>query len=211
MENNLIIVKEGKPYVGTWALSKMFKVQHRYFLKALKKHSADFEKLGVVTLNNINHGLRGGRKVKEYLLNEEQAAFLSSLMKNSPSVKAFKLFLTTEFVKQRDLINKAKNSIRPPRYPGRSEIWVEIRERGKIDRRYQTDIIKKFTEYCIAQGSTHSGNYYCKITEMENKNLFHMEMLMEKVPNVRNVVGELGLSALQILDRIIGNALLEGM
>jgi len=193
--------------IGTWSLSKGFKVEHRALKKLIFKYKEEFEQLGFIAspMQQITDKKRKkGRQVEEYLLNEPQATYISTLLTNNETVRKFKLFLTKEFFRQRKLLSK----LLAQRHNAE---WLEKRANGKIERRLETDTIKSFVEYAEVAGSKNAKKYYVVISKMQNRTLFNLEFLEQKYPNIRNMVNGFGLDALKMSDHIVSEALKEGM
>lgn len=51
----------------------------------------------------------------------------------------------------------------------KDEKWLGIRWETKQVRKQETDMIKKFVDYAISQGSTHADTYYRHLTGLANK------------------------------------------
>lgn len=51
----------------------------------------------------------------------------------------------------------------------KDEIWLGIRQETKQVRKNETDMIQKFVDYAISQGSTHAKTYYINLTNIANK------------------------------------------
>lgn len=51
----------------------------------------------------------------------------------------------------------------------KDEKWLGIRQDTKQVRRQETDMIQKFVDYAISQGSTHAKTYYTHLTNLANK------------------------------------------
>lgn len=100
----------------------------------------------------------GGRPEEYYLLNEEQATFLITLLKNTDPVVEFKARLVSEFYKMRRFILERQ-----------TQTWIETRQAGKSTRKTETDTIKKLVEYAKNQGSTHADMLYITYSKLANK------------------------------------------
>lgn len=205
MDKNLLVIKDNDVFVGTWKLSKGFEVEHRALKRLVKRYQSEFEELGFVAtpLQQIDSKKRG-RQVEEYLLNEPQATYITTLLTNNSIVRKFKLHLTKEFFRQRKLLALLL-------VQKQNAEWYEKRASGKIERRLETDAIQEFIEYAKAQGSESADKYYMVISKMENAALFHLELLTQKFPNIRDVVEGFQLDSLKMADRIVGRTLKEGM
>lgn len=203
--SGLVVVKNNELYVGTWMLSQGFAVDHRYLKRMVEKYNSDFLEFGFTVASNVESGekKRGGQ-VEEYLLNEEQATYLTMLMKNTQEVRKFKIFLNKEFFRQRRFLAKLISQ-------KQNAEWLEKREAGKIERRLETDVIKEFIEYAKNQGSQNASKYYMIITKMQNSTLFHLDLLQQKFPNLRDVVEGFQLDTLKMADHAVARALKEGI
>ena len=201
----LIYLKDNDLKVGTGILSKGFNVEHRSLKRLIVKYKSEFETWGIVTtaLPQINNR-KVGRQLEEYELNEPQATYLSTLLTNNESVRKFRHKLVDRFFKMRKTLSKLLSQ-------KQNKEWLEKRAAGKIERRLETDAIKEFVDYAISQGSSNAKKYYMIISKMENKTLFHLDMLELKFPNIRDLVDGYQLSTLQNADRIIARALKEGI
>lgn len=51
----------------------------------------------------------------------------------------------------------------------KDEIWLGIRQETKQVRKNETDMIKKFVDYAISQGSQNAKRYYTNLTNLANK------------------------------------------
>lgn len=51
----------------------------------------------------------------------------------------------------------------------KDEKWLGIRQETKQVRKNETDMIQKFVDYAISQGSTHANTYYTHLANLANK------------------------------------------
>lgn len=199
---NLVQLKKNVPVVATLDMWKPLNVTHRAIMILINRYRSKIEELGgLVILNDRTSKTKGGRPIKFCFLNEEQATFLITLMRNSKTVVTFKLKLTKEFYKMRKtLILIATQQ--------KNQQWIELRKTGKKTRKNETDIIKQFIEYATKQGSQNAKHYYSNISRMENQALF---VLTQKFKNLRNVLDLNQLSVVNVADNIVQKTLKEGM
>jgi len=192
---NLVEQKGNKIVSSTLIIAKGVNLEHRAVISLINKYKNDLNEFGIMTFEMSK--LRQGRPVKFAWLNEEQATFLITLMKNSKIVVSFKKQLTKEFFKLRKtlqiVIVNQKN-----------QEWIEKRKSGKVSRLTQTDSIKNYVDYAKSQGSENAEKYYILLTNMENKALFFLE---QKYPNVRNVLAGHQLETIANADRIVARQL----
>ena len=194
----LVNVVRGVPLVSTMDMWQGLGVKHKALTDLIIKYESEFN--GIRTLA-FQSQKSGGRPTPFCMLDEEQATFLVTLMRNSPIVVKFKLQMTREFYKAKRFLSELASQ-------QQNAQWIEQRNSGKIKRREETDTIQKFVTYAKNQGSTQAERYYGNITNMENKSLF---MLEQKYPNVRNVLNLNQLSVLVCADNVVTKALHDGM
>lgn len=77
----------------------MTEMNHRRVKDAIRKHQEDFESFGLLGAYETESS--GGRPEEIVKLNEEQATFLMTLLKNTPVVVAFKKELVRQFYAMR--------------------------------------------------------------------------------------------------------------
>ncbi len=122
----------------------------------IKKYKSDIEDFGTLLISNEESC--GGRPAEIYYLNEEQATFVITLLRNSKIVVAFKKELVRQFYAMRNFLMEKQ-----------SQDWEETRRIGKLTRRSETDTIKKLVEYAKEQGSTHLDKLYVNYSKLANK------------------------------------------
>lgn len=80
-------------------------IEHRAVIQLITNHLGDVSEFGRVTFQMIPFETNGGvQKIKVCRLNEEQATFVISLMKNTKAVVAFKKELVKQFYKMKQFI-----------------------------------------------------------------------------------------------------------
>jgi len=105
---NLVVVVNGEPLAATDVIANGMKAQHASTIKLVRKHMEALTGFG-----DIRFEIRksGGRPTEVALLNEQQAALLISMMRNSPQVLAFKVSLVREFYRMRDALQQRTNNL----------------------------------------------------------------------------------------------------
>lgn len=195
---DLIILENNQPVTTTLIVAEGMEVKHNAILKLVRKYEDEFQDIKTFRFRIQKSG---GRPTTFCYLDEEQTAFLITLMRNSDIVVTFKRKLTKEFFKLKkqlsEILLRQKN-----------EAWLEKREQGKLSRREETDIIKEFVEYATKQGSSKAQFYYSNISKMENKALFFLE---QKFKNVRDFLSGQQLQIVAVADIAIAQALRTGM
>lgn len=196
---DLIRIQKGEPVVSTEILAEGFGVTHQAVLKLIKKYDGHFQ-----DIRKVGFEIRASGKnqtIKFFHLDEEQTAFLGTLLKNTSQVVAFKRRLTKEFFRmRRTLVSLAAQK--------QNAEWLETRQVGKISRKQETDTIKEFVEYATFQGSQNAAKYYINISTMENKALFILEQVF---PKLRDILTIHQLTVISVADRVVSKALRDGM
>ncbi len=127
--------------------------KHHAIRELIKKYKSDIEDFG--TLLILNEESTGGRPMEVYLLNEEQATFVITLLRNSKVVVQFKKELVRQFYAMRQLLMEKQ-----------SQLWTDTRQTSKENRLKETDVIKQLIDYAKEQGSTHSDKLYMVYTKL---------------------------------------------
>lgn len=169
-------------------------LEHRSILALIDKYKSRFEKHGVIAFEMRKSA---GRPVRVAWLNEIQATFLISLMKNSEIVVEFKEKLVDEYFRLKDALQRALLN-------NQNEEWLAQRKIGKVARLNETSAIKKFVDYCKVGGSKNAETYYVNLTGMENKSLFFIE---QKFKNVRDMMAGHQLQTIANADKIVARQL----
>ncbi|NBH99134.1 hypothetical protein D7Y41_25985 [Anaerotruncus sp. 1XD22-93] len=151
----LVEVRKNEVFTNSKIIAEGTNNQHHAVRELIKKYKSDIEEFG--TLSILNEESTGGRPMEVFLLNEEQATFVITLLRNSKVVVKFKKELVRQFyAMRRFLIEK------------QSKIWNDTRLASKENRLKETDVIKLLVEYAEDQGSTHSDKLYMTYTKLAN-------------------------------------------
>jgi phage regulator Rha-like protein len=201
MSNKLVLIDGNKAFTTSRVLASGCLTEHNAVLKLTKKYTDDLNDIGGTSSLEIQKFKTAGRPGEEVILNEAQATFLISLMKNSKPVVAFKKNLTKEFFKMRSALANIVAQRKDPN-------WMEMRKDGKISHKEKTDVIKRFVEYSTKQGSKSANRYYMALAKMENSALFFLE---QRFKNVREVLLIRQLMIVSMADDVIEKALEDGM
>jgi len=191
-------VVKGVPLVSTLDIAKGFEVEHFAILRLVQKYEPQFQSLRTFHFQSQKSG---GRPTTFCMLDETQAMFLVTLMRNSEVVVGFKVRLSQEFTRMKtELIRLASQS--------QNAEWLEQRKAGKETRVLTTDTVKVFIEYAKGQGSQNAQKYYANISKMENGALFLLE---QQYKNLRDMLNIHQLSTVKSADQIVIKALRDGM
>ena len=155
-ENLLVLLRGDAPYTTSEIIAKGAEMNHRRVRDAIRRYKKELESFGKVGAYQTT--LPSGQRTPGYYLNEQQAAFLLTLLKNTPVVVAFKKELVRQFYAMRDFIAERNTAA-----------WQDTRTLGKEIRRIETDAIKALVDYATAQGSRNAARYYQSISRLANR------------------------------------------
>lgn len=218
LELGIVKIENNELRVGTWDLSKGFDMEHRALKNLIHRYKSEFEELGEIIFNTFqqdstnicyisnvtNKGKKRGREVEEFKINQEQYVYLGTLLTNSDKSRKFKLGLTKEFFRMRNIL--IEQAIQR-----QNEEWHIKREQSKKSRFIETDSIKKFIEYAALQGSQHPDKYYMIFTKLAYDSILAQYRGKNKVYNIREVATYADLSALEMCELVISTSLEEFM
>lgn len=152
----LVLLNGDSPYTTSEIIANGTGMNHRRVRDVIRKYDKELAFFGKVGAYQTT--LPSGQHALTYHLNEQQAAFLLTLLKNTPVVVEFKKELVRQFYTMRDFIRERQ-----------STVWQDTRAIGKEIRRIETDAIKELVAYAEAQGSRHAARYYTSLSQLANR------------------------------------------
>lgn len=139
------------PFTTSKVIAEVTGMNHRRVKDAIRKHESTFLEFGLLGAYETESS--GGRPEEIVKLNEEQATFLMTLLKNTPTVVAFKKELVRQFyAMRRELVTRQVN--RAKMLPTRRDLTDAIRD-------------------CIPE-SPHKGMWYKHYTDLAYRAAFGM-------------------------------------
>lgn len=152
----LVEVRQDEVFTNSKVIAEGTGNQHHAVQQLISKYEEDIKDFGTVAfeMRPVKYG-RGTNYEKVYLLNEEQATFVITLLRNSKVVVKFKKELVRQFyTMRRFLIEK------------QSKLWEDTRIANKENRLEETDVIQLLADYAKKQGSKHSDKLYMTYTKL---------------------------------------------
>lgn len=137
---------DAEPFTTTKVISEFSEVSHRYIKKQISSHTEAFLSFGLLVAYATES--TGGRPEEITKLNEQQAYFLMTLLKNTPMVVEFKRQLVRCFFLMRQELTRRQI----------------LRAAGKLVRRTLTDAIRDSGE-----NERMHGHAYSKYTDLAYK------------------------------------------
>ncbi len=184
----LIEVRKNNIFTNSRIIADGTNNQHKNVKELIAKYQTDIEDFGTLSVSNVES--TGGRPMEVYLLNEEQATFVVTLLRNSKVVVKFKKELVRQFYAMRQFLMEKQ-----------SKLWIDTRQNNKENRLKETDVIKLLQEYAKEQGSTHSDKLYMVYTKLANT----------VIDGKRDNMGVSGLNNLTLVESIILQTIQAGM
>ena len=154
--NELVSLKGNDIFTDSLVIANGTGIAHRRIKDAIRKHKNAIEKFGLLGSHQTES--TGGRPEELITLNEQQATFLITLLKNTEVVVNFKVELVRQFYAMRKFILEKQ-----------SKEWIATRYQGKLTRKSETDVLKQLVEYAEEQGSEHPDKYYILYSKLANK------------------------------------------
>lgn len=154
--SNLVSIKRNEVFTDSLVIANGTSVAHRRIKDAIRKHENQLKYFGL--LGAYQTKSTGGRPEEIYSLNEQQATFLITLLKNTEKVVSFKVELVRQFFLMRQML-----------FQKQTLDWQETRRAGKLTRREETDVISELAYYAKEQGSKNAHRLYLVYTKLANK------------------------------------------
>ena len=133
----LVFLKNDTPLTTSLVIAEGTENEHRSIIRLIQTYEKQFKRWGKVRFMDLKStNPEGGRPTKVALLNEPQATFLITLLRNNEIVVAFKGELVAQFFDMRDALQKL----------GAAEVQrLQIRRNGiELGRLPVTDAIQRF-------------------------------------------------------------------
>lgn len=189
--NELVYIRKNDVFTSSLVIAEGTGNEHRAVTSLIRRYKKQFSEIGEIWFRHLKCRNASGRPMKVYQLNEPQASFLITLLKNSGVVVAFKLELVKQFYAMRKLLLEKQ-----------TQGWQETRQIGKEIRKVEADYIKALALYAKAQGSKNPRMLYMAYTKLANS-----------VAGVedREKANTLQLNNLLLAERVIDDSIAKGM
>lgn len=154
---DLVRIIRNEVFTDSKVIAEGANVTHRKIKTAIRNHVSDLESFGKLSAPYRAEST-GGRPEECYRLNEQQATFLITLLKNTETVTAFKKELVHQFFSMRALLAQKQ-----------TEIYKDTRAYQKAVRKQETDTVKRLVDYAKEQGSRNAERYYSSLSKLADK------------------------------------------
>lgn len=152
----LVEVRKNDVFTNSKIIAEGTNNQHESVIATIRKYGSDIAEFGKIEFSDLKSGNpKGGRPEQICYLNEEQATFVITLLRNSKVVVKFKKELVRQFYAMRKFLIEKQ-----------SKLWTETRTANKENRLKETDVIKMLQDYAKEQGSKNSDKLYMVYTKL---------------------------------------------
>lgn len=109
----LVSVISGEPLASSLVIANGMKAKHKSVIQLIRQHAGVLREFGPLTfeMRVVKRPQGGGAPAEYAMLNEQQAALLISMMRNTDEVLAFKVRLIREFYRMRDALNQRTQNL----------------------------------------------------------------------------------------------------
>ena len=192
--NELILLKNNDVFTTSLVIAEGTNVKHKNIKELVSKYENDLKDFGKVRVLNATLDTNGGvQKISYYLLNEQQATFLMTLLRNTKIVVEFKKELVKQFYQRRQILREKQ-----------TVLWQNTRIEAKANRLKETDEIKALVTYAKENGSKNAEKYYITFSNLANK-------AVRIDSNQRDTATTNQLNNLILIENIINHVIQEGL
>jgi Rha family phage regulatory protein len=204
-ENQLVTLHGRNATTTSLIVAKVLGKRHDNVIRAIENLIADlpandrrnFEGVNGLNFEESKYIDSKGETRKMYEMTRDGFSLLAMGFTGKKALEWKLKFLAAFNLMEKTLLNQQNLS------------WQQDRNQGKIARRGETDVIQRFVEYAINQGSKKAQMYYMNITNMTYRALF---LVADASPKpFRDILDSMQLSFLTTAEYLIQAALDEGM
>lgn len=190
---DLVYLKNDEAVTTSLIVSEKFNKEHSKVIRSIENLLGGLSKSGD-TLFKKSHYIekQNGQSYPMYYMNRDGFALLVMGFTGKKALQ-WKLDYIAAFNAMESVIREKSTTI-----------WIETRQRGMLTRSAETDAIKDFIQYALAQGSTHADKYYILFSNLADK-------LSGIQPKCRNHATTHQLNNLAIFENIILEVIKAGI
>lgn len=177
----LVELRENDVFTNSKVIAEGTDNQHESVVAIIRKYESDIADFGKIDFSDLKSGKRG-QPERVYYLNEEQATFVITLLRNSKVVVKFKKELVRQFYAMRKFLIEKQY-----------QLWNDTRIANKENRLKETDVIKQLEQYAKEQGSENHRKLY----------MFYTKLAKRVIPEKRDNISVSDLNNLTLVESII--------
>ena len=161
--NELVFLKNEQPVTTSLIVAEGTDNDHKSVIRLINEYKADFEEdWGAVRFSDLKStNPLGGRPTRVAILNEPQATFLITLLRNNEIVVRFKKKLVAQFYQMREILLNRQNTQ-----------WQELRTASKVGYKELSAAVRELYEWAVANGCKAPEKvFYMNFAKAMNKTL----------------------------------------
>ena len=160
--NELVFLRNNQPMTNSLVIAEGTDNEHRSIIRLVQKHQKRFERWGAVRFMDLKStNPQGGRPTTVAWLNEPQAAFLITLLRNNDIVLDFKERLVADFYRMREILLNRQNVQ-----------WQELRGQTKAGYKELSAAVHELYEWAVSHGcKAPEKAFYAHFANLMNKTL----------------------------------------
>ena len=195
----MITIRNEEAWTTSLDVAENFSKEHKNVIKRIEELLENQLIVDRLLFKPISYKDANNREQPAYELNFDGFSLLAMGFTGDKAL-VYKLRYIDVFNKMRKIISDRNNVS-----------WIEMRKTGKMLRREETDQLKLFVEYAVAQGSQNANKYYLVISKMTNQALGLVKEYYHNDLKLRDCLNIIELSNVMQAEAIIKNALIDGM
>lgn len=161
--NELVFLKNNQPVTTSLIIAEGTGNEHKSVIRLINEHKTEFEEdWGTIRFSDLKStNPLGGRPTKIAWLNEPQATFLITLLRNNEIVVKFKKKLVCDFYKMREILLNRQNLQ-----------WQELRGATKAGYKSLSAAVHELYEWAVSHGCKAPEKvFYQNFARLMNKTL----------------------------------------
>ena len=163
--NELVFLKHKQALTTSLIVAEGTDNQHESIMRLINEHKTRFERWGQIHFSDLKSGNKNGdmrgRPTKVAFLNEQQATFLITLLRNNEIVLDFKSELVDQFYKMREVLRNHQD----PQ-------WQTTRFDVKEGYKTLSAVVQDLHKFAVTQGCKVSEKvFYMNFAKLINKTL----------------------------------------
>lgn len=174
-----------EPYTTDEIIAKNSNNQLRVVKNLIRIYKNELSKFGVLHFESVKppKGSKGGRPIKTYHLNQQQATLLITFLDNTPKVVQFKVALVREFhrMKQELTTRQINRAVGKPQRRTLTDAIKDWSYGNRFDYRNMTELlVKRATGMTVSQirKQRHVKNAQDALTSTEQERYKNLENMM---------------------------------
>jgi len=187
--DDLVIVKRDKAMCDSLMMAGKFGKRHKNILQAIDNLVAE-NSAAKKMFTQAQYVDQRGKQQRKYFMDRDGFSLIAMGLTGKDALD-WKIKYIGAFNQMDHVLTELQSSE-----------WQALRTQSKAARRIETDSVQEFIEYAKAQGSKNASRYYSNLTKLVNK---------AAGITSRNLATGTQLNTVMFLERMIGDALRQGM